>query len=146
MARLYPERDKLHCVRNATLYFRTNVNAAGQQIANPFSTGGGGANFETKVQSGLFAMLLVHGADPIFPDHHIQRLQLQGAIEGVKTDDIVVTSVDSKGTTSKSFWSVKHEVRFTSPANGALGIGAKAEQPRKRKGQIFADVIAKCKI
>jgi hypothetical protein len=102
------------------------VNAAGQQIANPFSTGGGGPNFETKVQSGLFAMLLVHGADPIFPDHHIQRLQLQGAIERIKTDDILVTSLDSKGNTSKSFWSVKHGVQFT------------------RKDQVFAGVITKC--
>jgi hypothetical protein len=80
---------------------------------NPFSTGGGGTQFEIKVQSGLLAMLAVHGADPVFADHHVQQLRLQAQNQGVKTDDAMVVSVDASGATSKSLWSIKHEVRFT---------------------------------
>lgn len=80
---------------------------------NPFSTGGGGLNFETRVQSALVSMLLVEGADPIFPDHYIRQLQLQTEEQGFATDDALVVSINSTGRRSKSLWSVKHEVHFT---------------------------------
>src|SRR5438132_3459447 len=82
-------------------------------IVNPFSTGGGGGVFEVKIQSALFTMLLVNGADPIFSGCNIQELHLQTGHKGYGSDDALLISTDSNGEKRKSLWSIKHDIGFT---------------------------------
>src|SRR6266516_7024467 len=82
-------------------------------VTNPFSTGGGGGVFEVKVQSALFTMLLVNGADPFFSGCHIQELHLQAGHKAYSTDDALLISINSQGEKRKSLWSIKRELGFT---------------------------------
>jgi hypothetical protein len=49
----------------------------GEQVASPFSTGGGGSVFELKVDSGLLAALLVRAHVPGFEGALSRELHLQ---------------------------------------------------------------------
>jgi hypothetical protein len=60
------------------------------QLSNPFSTGGGGSNFETRVQASFAALMLAGGYAPCLPPWPISRLQLQAKFLGYETDDLAV--------------------------------------------------------
>ena len=63
-----------------------------KQQSNPFSTGGGGTNFETRVQA-AFTVLMVSGrVAPCLPPFPIIRLKLEGRYAGFNTDDFIVFS------------------------------------------------------
>ena len=66
----------------------------GKQISNPFSTGGGGVNFEVQVQASFVALMLAEGFAPCLPCQPIQKIKLQGRFAGFDTDDLILFTGD----------------------------------------------------
>jgi len=62
----------------------------GKKISNPFSTGGGGINFEIRVQASFVVLMLTGGFVPCFSDCVIKKIKLQGRYSGYDTDDLIV--------------------------------------------------------
>ncbi len=60
------------------------------KIANPFSTGSGGAHFEAHIQASFVALMLTGGHAPCLPCWPITEIKLQNRIRKYKTDDIIV--------------------------------------------------------
>lgn len=58
--------------------------------SNPYSTGGGGANFETRIQAAFTVLLLTSRTSPCFINSQIQKIKLQGRYAGYNTDDFIV--------------------------------------------------------
>lgn len=86
----------------------------GNQISNPFSTGGGGVHFETQVQACFAAMMLAGGFAPCLPCRPIQKLIVQGRIHGYETDDLIVfTSAANGPQTGKLLVQIKHRIAIT---------------------------------
>ena len=50
----------------------------GKQLSNPFSTGGGGNNFETRVHASFVTLMLSGGFAPCLPPWPIKEVKLQG--------------------------------------------------------------------
>ena len=48
-----------------------------KQLSNPFSTGGGGGNFETRVQAAFTVLMLSGQVAPCLPSRPIKKLKLQ---------------------------------------------------------------------
>ena len=90
-----------------------DVNAGNKQIASPFSTGGGGAVFELKVQASLVAALLVRAHLPGFDAAVVREVHLQSEHRGYATDDALLIGIDAHGRSRRQLWSVKHEVKYT---------------------------------
>lgn len=82
--------------------------------SNPFSLGGGGVNFETRVQAAYTVLMLTGGVVPCLPAWPIQKIKLQGKYAGFNTDDFVVflQEPDSK-IEARLLAQIKHEVSFT---------------------------------
>jgi hypothetical protein len=86
-----------------------------KQISNPFSTGGGGGNFETRVQAAFVALMLTGGFAPcLLPLWPIKKIKLQGKYAGYDTDDLIVfaKSPDSEKEV-KLLGQIKHFVKIT---------------------------------
>jgi len=85
-----------------------------KQISNPFSTGGGGNNFETRVQAAFVALMLTGGFAPCLPLWTIKKIKLQGKYAGYDTDDLIVfaKSPDSEKEV-KLLGQIKHFVKIT---------------------------------
>lgn len=85
-----------------------------KKLSNPFSTGGGGVHFEAHVQASFVALMLTGGHAPCLPCWPIREIKLQGKIDGVDTDDliVVVENVDSKEQ-RKLLGQVKHSIDIT---------------------------------
>lgn len=60
----------------------------GKQLASPYLEGGGGYNFEHRVQAYFLLLMLVGGKDPVF-DRYIVKLDFQGKHHGRHMDDLV---------------------------------------------------------
>jgi hypothetical protein len=90
------------------------MNSDGKQLANPFSTGGGGSNFENQVQTAFVVLMLTGGVVPGLPPWPIKKIKLQGRNAGFKTDDLIAF-VEEHGTgqTAKIFAQIKHSVSIT---------------------------------
>jgi len=84
------------------------------KLSNPFSTGGGGINFETRVQACFVTLMLSGGFAPCLPQWPIKKIKLQGKYVGYDTDDaiIFVESPDRKKE-SKLLCQVKHSISIT---------------------------------
>lgn len=85
-----------------------------KRLSNPFSTGGGGAHFETHVQASFVALMLTGGHAPCLPCWPITEIKLQGKIDGFDTDDLIVFV--QKGDTRerrKLLGQVKHSIAIT---------------------------------
>ena len=67
------------------------------KLANPFSTGGGGYNFENNVQTIFVILMLSGGFVPCLPAFPIKKIKLQGRYEGYKTDDCIVFLQERSG-------------------------------------------------
>lgn len=93
--------------------------AKGKQLSNPFSTGGGGANFEAHVQASFVALMLTDGHAPCLPCWPIVEVKLQGKVDGFDTDDLIVT-VESPSTNEKYrlLGQIKHSIEIT--ANNSI--------------------------
>ncbi len=85
-----------------------------KQISNPFSTGGGGVNFQNKVQASFVVLMLTGGFAPCFPDCVINKIQLQGRHSGHNTDDLIVfTERQGDGQRKKLLCNVKRSISIT---------------------------------
>jgi hypothetical protein len=85
-----------------------------KELSNPFSTGGGGVNFETRIQTSFAIIMLTEGVSPCLPHWPIERIQLQGRHRGYQTDDIIVYVKDPESSkNAKLLCQVKHDITFT---------------------------------
>ena len=84
------------------------------QQSNPFSTGGGGGTFETRVQAAFTVLMLTGRVAPCMPSWPITKIKLQGKYAGFNTDDCIVYVQDSKtGKEGKLIAQIKHSVGIT---------------------------------
>ncbi len=85
-----------------------------KQIANPFSTGEGGAHFEAHVQASFVTIMLTGGFAPCLPCWPISKLKLQGKFAGYDTDDLIVfvQKTDHKQQ-RKLLGQIKHSIDIT---------------------------------
>ena len=84
----------------------------GKQISNPFSTGGGGVNFEVQVQASFVALMLAEGFAPCLPCQPIQKIKLQGRFAGFDTDDLILFTGDGPEA-RKLLGQVKHKITIS---------------------------------
>ena len=66
------------------------------QQSNPFSTGGGGPNFETRIQAAFTVLLLTGRMAPCLPAWPITKIKLQGHYAGYDTDDFIIFVQDAQ--------------------------------------------------
>lgn len=96
-----------------------------KQQSNPFSTGGGGVNFETRVQAAFLLSLLTKSCVPCLSQNmRAKELKFQNKYDGVNTDDFVLVANDKAGKQSQIFAQIKHEISISESTDS-----------------IFADVI-----
>lgn len=85
------------------------------QLSNPFSTGGGGPNFETRIQAAFTVLLLTGKVSPCLPDWPVTKIKLQGRYDGFNTDDFVVfVNEPLSNKEAKLLAQIKHDVAITS--------------------------------
>ncbi|MDR0978729.1 MAG: hypothetical protein LBL91_02130 [Lachnospiraceae bacterium] len=77
--------------------------------SNPFSTGGGGVDFEVKVQSCFAAYMLLNWKIPNINSSKINKIKLQGKYAGYDTDDCIVYTEDG----DKMLCQIKHSISIT---------------------------------
>lgn len=68
------------------------------KLSNPFSTGGGGHNFENNVQAAFVILMLTGGVVPCLQPLPIKQIKLQGKYAGYDTDDFIVFAESRNGT------------------------------------------------
>ncbi len=82
--------------------------------SNPFSTGGGGVNFETRVQAAFALSLLTKSCVPCLSQNMKgKKLKFQSKYDGVNTDDFVLVATDRNNNESKLYAQVKHEITIS---------------------------------
>lgn len=84
-----------------------------KQLCSPYSSGGGGNNFEVSVQSSFVVLMLSKGIFPCLSLDPIVKIELQSRYRGYETDDIIVYSenINTKFQ-SKMLAQIKHNIRF----------------------------------
>lgn len=92
-----------------------------KEQSNPFSTGGGGVNFETRVQAVFVVQMLTGRVSPCLPSWPINKLKLQGRYNGYNSDDFIVFAKELEtGREAKLLAQIKHSISFTN-ANETFG-------------------------
>ncbi len=90
------------------------MNGIGKQVSNPFSTGGGGSQFEAHVQASFVVLMLTGGFAPIMPNWTIKKIKLQGKFIGYDTDDIIIFVENANGRQRrKILGQIKHSINIT---------------------------------
>jgi hypothetical protein len=85
-----------------------------KQLSNPFSTGGGGHNFENHVQGLFVVLLLTGGVVPCIKPAPIKQIKLQGKYAGYETDDFIAFVEDGNGgNKAKLLAQIKRSVSIT---------------------------------
>lgn len=85
-----------------------------KQQSNPFATGGGGVNFETRVQAAFALSLLTKSCVPCLSQNMKgKELKFQNKYEGVNTDDFVLVATDKNNNESKLYAQIKHEITIS---------------------------------
>jgi hypothetical protein len=85
-----------------------------KQLSSPFSTGGGGYNFETRVQASFVTLMLSGGFAPALPPWPIKKIKLQGKYIGYDTDDAIVFVQSEDGKNErKLLCQIKHLISIT---------------------------------
>ena len=85
-----------------------------KQLSNPFSTGGGGHNFENSVQAAFVVLMLTGGIVPCLEPLPIKQIKLQGKYEGYDTDDLIVFAESQNGAKkAKLLAQIKHSISIT---------------------------------
>ena len=85
-----------------------------KELSNPYSTGQGGAHFETRVQSAFTLLMLTGGISPCLPPWPIVKIKLQGKYQGFNTDDLIVTcKKPNSKREAKLLGQIKHKITFT---------------------------------
>ncbi|WP_276972972.1 hypothetical protein [Tatumella ptyseos] len=89
--------------------------------SNPFSTGGGGVNFETRVQAVFALSLLTKSCVPCLSNYmRAKELKFQNKYDGINTDDFVLIATDKSGNESKIFAQIKHEISISSSTDSVF--------------------------
>lgn len=83
------------------------------QVANPFSTGGGGTSFEIRVKASFLVNMLVKGAFPCLPSGSAEYIRFQARQEGYNVDDIVLCIKDLNGIKYKLLAQIKHSLKIS---------------------------------
>ena len=85
-----------------------------KQLSNPFSTGSGGAYFESYVQASFVTLMLTGGYAPCLPCWPIVEIKFQGKVKGFDIDDLIVF-VERPNTKErrKLLGQIKHSIRVT---------------------------------
>ena len=83
------------------------------EVSNPFSTGGGGGNFEAKVQASFLASMILGGSCPCMPSGSIDSIRLQSKQAEYDTDDVLVKVITPANTIHKLLGQIKHHLLFT---------------------------------
>lgn len=82
--------------------------------SNPFSTGGGGVNFETRVQAAFAVLMLTGSQAPCLPPWPISKIKLQGRYDGFHTDDFIVFAQNPEnGNEVKLLGQIKHNISIS---------------------------------
>lgn len=82
--------------------------------SNPFSTGGGGTNFENSIQALFTILMLTGGFAPCLPPLPIKKIKLQGRYDGYETDDCIVFLEERTGREGpKLLAQIKHALSIT---------------------------------
>ncbi|AWT49700.1 hypothetical protein DLE54_09415 [Psychrobacter sp. YP14] len=90
--------------------------------SNPFSTGGGGVNFETRVQAAFAISLLTQSFVPCLSKNtRAKELKFQNKYDGVNTDDFVLVASDSFGKESRLYAQIKHEITLSENEDSVFG-------------------------
>jgi hypothetical protein len=90
------------------------MNESAKQQSNPFSTGSGGANFETRVQAAFIILMLSGRLAPCLPPFPITKIKLQGRYIGFNTDDFIVFSKQQETEKeAKLLAQIKHDINIT---------------------------------
>lgn len=85
-----------------------------KKLSNPFSTGGGGFNFETRVQAYFVTLMLYGGFAPCLPQWPIKKIKLQGKYVGYDTDDAIIFVENPNGKKErKLLCQIKHSISIT---------------------------------
>ncbi len=88
-----------------------------KQQSNPFSTGGGGVNFETRVQAAFIVSLLTKSCVPCLSQNmRPKEIKFQNKYDGVNTDDFVLVATDREYNKSQLFAQIKHEIAISGSA------------------------------
>ncbi|MDO8141082.1 MAG: hypothetical protein Q6358_06240 [Candidatus Brocadiales bacterium] len=84
---------------------------SGKELSNPFSTGGGGGQFEAHVQASFVVLMLTGGFVPCLPCWPISKIKLQGKFAGYDTEDLIVF-VEKTGSNQKRkiLGQIKHSI------------------------------------
>lgn len=83
-------------------------------MSNSFATGGGGTNFETRVQASFVVLMLTGGFVPCYQSYIIKKIILQGRHFGYATDDLIIhTEAQGDGQRKKLLVQVKHAISIT---------------------------------
>jgi len=91
------------------------VNSVTKEQASPFSTGSGGATFETRVQAAFTVLLLTGQSAPCLPNYSIYKLGVQVRWDDFATDDLVVyTQQKQTKQEAKLLAQIKHDIAITS--------------------------------
>jgi len=91
--------------------------------APPFSTGGGGVNFENRIQASFVVLMLTGGFAPCLPSWPVTSVRVQGKQLGFNVDDFIVTASNSS-LSAKLLGQVKHEISLTNNSTFAEVIAA----------------------
>ncbi|NTY90418.1 hypothetical protein [Pseudomonas putida] len=85
-----------------------------KEQSNPFSTGGGGVNFETRIQASFITALVAGTPVPCLPANaRVKSLSFQSKYKGVDTDDLHVVAENDLGQLHALYIQIKHEVTVT---------------------------------
>lgn len=82
-----------------------------KQLSSPYTTGGGGNNYERHVQAVFILSLLVDGFSPVI-NCPISKLHFQAKHLGYNTDDLVVISTNLSGE-RKVLCQIKSDIKIT---------------------------------
>lgn len=89
--------------------------------SNPFSTGGGGVNFETRVQAAFALSLLTKSCVPCLSNYmRAKELKFQNKYDGVNTDDFVLIAIDNSNNESKIYAQIKHEITISASSKSVF--------------------------
>jgi hypothetical protein len=83
------------------------------ELSNPFSAGGGGGQFEIKVQAAFLALMVLDGPCPCLPRGTIDSVKLQSKHLGYDVDDLLILTTAPNGHHHRLLTQVKHALTFT---------------------------------
>jgi len=92
---------------------QTIINSQAKKASNPFSTGGGGFQFEQKVQANFVALFLMGGIFPITGRDDCYKISVQSRRQGNQTDDVVMHFKGQDQQDYRLLAQIKHKLTFS---------------------------------